>query len=39
MGENIKILKPYLNDFLERFPVDFRIVSVSDLKTALMSLI
>lgn len=39
MGDKIKLLKPFLNDFLERFPLDFRVASVTDVKTVLMSLI
>lgn len=39
MGNKIQILKPLLKDIQERFPNEFRVVSVMDLKTALMSLI
>lgn len=39
MGEYAKILKPFLNDIIIRFPNYYRIVSMMDLKTVLTNFI
>lgn len=38
-GDKVKLLKKHTHKLLERFPLEFRFVTVTDFKTAIMNFI